>query len=283
MFKHLLNEAAFIDRIDLSVWATEKPVTDGLLDRDMAPILTRNSQKPDYKKSKSLYAYRVSGKSNLTSNPVRLVYGKVSRLPRVPPMCVALWSEAMPVTGAQVNETLRMLLPNATRVQPVSVELTFDFEGIGIDTLNHGVIYRARTWDQVEDNSGSRTIYIGSRRSPWQLKIYDKARGVARFELTLRRGFLSGIGVQQPDNILSLRLLDLRKMFSFCRVDGAEIRREAMKRWPGDQYWQEFACEWEGDGRPMQSLLRLLRGRKSVFTSSPLQRTLEKMQMNLVW
>jgi hypothetical protein len=120
VFKHLLNEAAFIDRIGLSVWSNQKPNLDLLLDSKNIGILT----------PKSLYARCLTGNSPLTGNPVRMQYAKISRFPRVPPLSIGMRSETLPLTGAQVNEILRQLVPGAVKIQPVYVELTFVSSGL---------------------------------------------------------------------------------------------------------------------------------------------------------
>jgi hypothetical protein len=96
-FKYLLNKAAFIDGITLSVWTQGKPVVEGLVDVEQKPILT----------SKSIYARYVSAKSPLTGNPVEIWYGKVPKFPRVPNCQMRMRSEFLPLTGSQINETVR--------------------------------------------------------------------------------------------------------------------------------------------------------------------------------
>jgi hypothetical protein len=279
VFRYLLNEAAFVDRIVLSVWTDRKPVPDQLVDSKSIGILSR----------KSRYARRLSGKCPLTGNPVEVLYGKVSRFPRVPPCSVALRSETVPLTGSQVNETMRSLFPTATRIQPVLVELTFDFRkrNVFVGRLHQCLIHRARQTSEVTDLVGRRTIYIGSAASSWQVKIYDKVKRkrIVRLELTLRRALLRNIRIEQPDNITSLRSIELEKMFSLRRFSSPRIVA-ATNGWR-DVYWQDMARNWEFDDRPLQMLCRMLNGKGDVtgrlFPRSALQRTVETMQKNLIW
>lgn len=281
VFKYLLNEAAFVDRIVLSVWTDGKPVRDQLVDWESIGILSRER--------KSNYARLLSGKTSLTGNPVDIRYGKVSRFPRVPPCQVTLRSEEVPMTGAQVNETMRSLFPTATRIRPVEVELTFDLQkkNVFVARLHQQMIHRARQTDEEADSFGRRTIYVGSPRSSWQVKVYDKikAKRIVRLELTLRRALLRKIGIAQPDNMASLRAIELEDMFSLRRFSHPRIVA-ASNGWR-DEYWREMACDWEFYGRPLQMLCRMLDAKGDVrarlFPRSRLQRTLETMQKNLIW
>jgi hypothetical protein len=275
VFRYLLNEAAFVDTIALSVWTEENTILDQLLDARNIGILSRNS----------FYARRLSGRAPLTGNPVDVLYGKVSRFPRVPPCRVVLRSEEVPLTGAQVNETMRLLFPNATRIQPVLVELTFDLKRVSVPKLQQQIVHRARQWQELQDVGRRKTLYIGSPASSWQLRIYDKTKRVVRLELILQQKFLSDLGIRQPDAIVRLRSLQLRQYFSLRRFSPSRIAA-ATKGWR-DEYWQDMAREWESDGRPLQMLCRMLGGKGDttgrLFPRSGLQRTVEKMQKNRVW
>ena len=88
MFRYCLNNAAFIDRIVLSVNTDNKPNLKQSLEAKDIGILS----------PKSLYSRKLTGKAALTGNPVQILYGKVSRFPRVPPYPVVLRSEAVPLT-----------------------------------------------------------------------------------------------------------------------------------------------------------------------------------------
>jgi hypothetical protein len=154
VFPYLLNKAAFVDTIWMSVWTDEKPVLYQLLDEKREGIL----------KSGSPYARLVEGKAPLTGNPVQILYGKVSRFPRVPPCRVTMWSEEVPLTGAQVNEAMRLLLPAATRIQPTLVELTFDLAKTSVGYLHRYMIHGARQWNELVDRR-RRTVYVGSPAS----------------------------------------------------------------------------------------------------------------------
>jgi hypothetical protein len=257
------------------VWMEEKPVLGGLLDSNNVGILT----------PKSLYARCLSGKTPLTGNPVRLLYARVSRLPRVPPVCLFMRSEEVPLTGAQVNETVRLLFPSTARVQPVVAEMTFDVTGVPVWQIHQRLVYRARQYTELMDVRGKKTVYIGSAKSAWQLRIYDRAPDVVRLELILRRQLLSGLGIRQPDTLLALRLLAIERMFSIRNLFRTRVAA-ITNNWD-DPYWTNLVSDWQDDGRPLQGLCRMLAvttdGMDRVFPRSRLGYTLEQMQGNLIW
>jgi hypothetical protein len=277
MFQHCVNRAAFIDRIVLSVWTEQKPVLDQLLEAKNIGVWS----------SKSRYARRLWGKTPVTGNPVEVLYGKASRLPRVPPCQVIMRSEEVPLTGAQVNETMRLLFPGATRIQPVLAELTFDLKNrASVLYLYRHMIHGARSFVEWSYLDGSTTVYIGSPKSPWQIRIYDKAKakGIVRLELILRQKLLFGYGIRQPDTVVTLRSMDLKSMFSLRRF--ARARLEAAADGWRDVVRRDIVGEWEQYGGTAQLLCRMLRGRGDegrLFPRSGLQRTVEKMQRNLIW
>ena len=276
IFPYLLNQAAFVDTIVMSVWTEKKPVLYQLLDEKREGILKPGSR----------YARSFKGKAPLTGNPVQILYGKVSRFPRVPPCYVTMWSEEVPLTGAQVNETMRLLFPNATGIKPVKAELTFDLTKVSVNYLHQHMIHGARQWYEWTDRVGRRrTVYIGSAASPWQVKIYDKTSGVVRLELTLRRDLLRERRIEEPDKVVTLRSLNQQPMFSLRRFSRPRVAA-ATNKW-NDQYWQDVACNWERSGSSLQRLCQMLvaRGDKTgrLFPFARLQRTLENMQRNLIW
>jgi hypothetical protein len=195
-------------------------------------------------------------------------------------------SEEVPLTGAQVNETMRLLFPNATEIKPVKAELTFDLTKVSVNYLHQHMIHGARQWYEWTDRVGRRrTVYIGSPTSDWQIRIYDKTERVVRLELILRRGILPENGILQPDNVVKLRSLDLQPLFSLRRFSRPRVAAATMG-W-NDPYWQDVACNWERSGSSLQRLCNMLVGRGdktgSLFPLSRRQRNLERMQGNLIW
>jgi hypothetical protein len=277
MFRYCLNNAAFIDRVVLSVNSDKKPTLDQLLDREDKGILSPKSRK-------SFYSRCCKGKAPNTGNPVQVLYGRVSRFPRVPPYRVVMRSEEVPLTGAQVNEVIRLLFPGATSVRPVLVELTFDLKSTSVNYLQRHVLHRARLYYEYSSLRG-KTAYFGSSSSPWQLRIYDKAPGIVRVELILKVKLLSRYGIQQPDGIGTLRSLKLNSMFAFKKFSRPRII-EATSSW-SDEYWREAVREWYYYGQHLNGLSRILGKSRSetdrIFPLSGVQRRVVKMQRNLIW
>src|SRR5580700_2916485 len=92
-FNYLVDAVAFIDRIEFSIDSDQPPVSRNILAATNTGIL--NSQ--------SFHSRCISGKCSITGNPVKILYGKATRLPQVPPCRMVLRSEEVPWTGAQAN------------------------------------------------------------------------------------------------------------------------------------------------------------------------------------
>jgi hypothetical protein len=148
------------------------------------------------------------------------------------------------------------------------------------------MIHGARSFVELSDLDGRTTVYIGSPKSPWQIRIYDKAKpkGIVRLELILRRNLLFDYGIRQPDTVVTLRSMELKSMFSLRRFAPARLAA-ATNGWR-DVVRRDIVGEWEQYGGTAQLLCRMLRGRGDegrLFPRSGLQRTVEKMQQNLIW
>jgi hypothetical protein len=275
VFSYLVNKAAFLDRIVLSVWSGGKPVSDQISEVRNVGILSGDS----------LYSRCLSGKWTLTGNPVQILYGKVSLLPRVPPFRLILRSEAIPITGAQINTLARSIFPNAVRMQVSQVELTLDLKGLSVPHFRRCMVHHARGWSEKSGLADRKTLYVGSRCSPWQVVIYDKAANIVRYEVVLRRGFLFKRGLSSPDALVTLRQLDLWRLASVRR-----FRRErvvsATEGWSNTTL-KEMLLDWDVDGRPLQTLYRFLRKTgiqpDSVLRRSSCQLRMDEMLRNLIW
>lgn len=139
----------------------------------------------------------------------------------------------------------------------------------------------------MEDRDGRKTIYVGSPASSWQVRIYDKdkSKEVVRLEFALGRGFLSGFGINRPEDVLMLRCLDVWQLVSLRKFSRRHAAR-AIRQWKS-QIAKEMVLDWFEDGRTVASLVELLKSRKvklsAVFTKTELQRRLETMQRRLIW
>ncbi len=275
MFGYCSNQAAFIDRIVLSVWSNAKPKLNRLPKAKDSGILSQ----------KSLYARLFNGEDPLTGNPVQIKYIKVSPFPRVPPYSMTIRSEKLPLTGAQINELLRLTFPEATRIQPVLVEVPFDLKGTSVGEIEYRMIHRARLYSVLQDPYARRTFYCGSPSSSWQIRVYDKAEDLVRLEVVLRRAYLQKFGIRQPDSLVRLRSLPLDQMFTIRKFSRPNVVA-ATKNWR-DQYWRDAASSWGYFKKSLRLLARMLGKTRSeidqIFPRSRLQRVVESMQANLIW
>jgi hypothetical protein len=169
-------------------------------------------------------------------------------------------------------------------MQVSQTELTLDLTGHSVPYFRRHIVHRTRSWREIDSASG-KTLYVGSRFSPWQVVIYDKAANIVRYEVVLRRSFLLKRGLSSPDALVTLRQLDLKRLASLRSFRRDQVV-SATERWPNTTL-KEMLLDWDYDGRPLQTLYRFLRksGIKpdSVLCRSSGQLRMDAMLRNLVW
>lgn len=272
VFSHLVDKAAFIDTIRLSVHSDQRPRLDEITDQQNKGILSSGSN----------YARMITGTWTATGNPITILYGKVNRFSAVPPVSLTVRSESVPVTGAQINKMVESMFPRVRDVRISSVELTFDVSTFSFSEVCRSVVYRAIHTSELSGARGRRTFYIGSPRSPWFARIYEKREGVLRVEFKLQRGFLSAQGLGRPDDLVALGTLQLSKLISLRKVSRTRIIA-ATEGWP------EVARDWclRSAIRPLWLLHRMACANgldaNRLLPESASQRQLESMQRLLVW
>jgi hypothetical protein len=274
VFRYLIDQAAFVDTIRLSAFTNQRPELDQLADVKSIGI----------RSEKSTYSRKVSGIWNVTGNPVSIAYGRVNRFPRVPDASLTVRSESRPVTGAELNKLVGTIFPEATRVRPSLVELTFDVSTLSYPKMFQSAVYRAIRTSTFKSARGERTLNIGSLRSPWSATIYEKIKdeGILRIEFKLRRGFLSARGMNTPNDLLALRGLQISNLMSFRKFSRAGAAAET-------EGWPETAVDWcqRSSTRPLWLVNRILLNNGAdasrVLPMSSKQRQLERMQTQLVW
>ena len=275
LFPCLVDVGSFIDRGVFSIWGDGNPDTEQIVEEKNFPILSGNS----------FYARCLSGEWVVTGNPMKAKYGKATRLPAVPPCQLIVYSEQVPLTGSQIHLLIQDLLPNASRVEVSEVEFTRDLAGLSVDYFRRRMVHRAHKRKSVIDAAGRQTFYIGSRLSPLQVRIYDRTPDIVRFEVVLRRSFLVERGLCNPDELVRLRSLDLRPMFSLRKVSEARVFA-ATQQLTNDAVKQSL-WDWNDAGRPLQKMYRVLRSNgidpDSVLKVSSRQLQMELMQGNLIW
>ena len=125
-----------------------------------------------------------------TGNPFELRYGRIQPWPKLPPLRLIGRSNSVPLTGSQLALIAQSLVRQGFNAQIRLVELTFDTQEIPIRHFRLHLFTRCRLFQELRDSAGRETFYVGSRRSPWQLRIYQKTSGIVRLEYILNRPFL---------------------------------------------------------------------------------------------
>jgi len=224
VFSWAVDKVAFIDKIVVGVNDERNPnFQEELQHHESFGIYT-----PD-----SLYSRAASGILWLSGNRVDLVYGKKKQFRNVPALKITMHSERIPVTAAQVKLLVGKLIVNSGRVRVSQLEFTYDFTGVSIEYVLAHLIHRAKTAVKVLSDGKRKTIYVGSPRSAWQGRIYQKTDSVLRLEFILRRSFLSRHGINQPEDLLLLRKLNVWKLMSVRRLsthNPGVLRRTRLQR-----------------------------------------------------
>jgi hypothetical protein len=166
-----------------------------------------------------------------------------------------------------------------------SLEVTFDVTGATVDYILQHLIHRAHGGVRVVSDGKCRTIYVGSSRSAWQVRIYEKRRGVVRLEFILRRRFLARHGINRPEDALLLRRLRLWDLLSLRRFSASSAAR-VTRTWD-NALGKQLVRTWGIYRRELEWLPRVLRNHGvhpyRVLTRTRLQRKLEAMQRRFVW
>jgi hypothetical protein len=277
IFSWAVNSVAFIDKIVLSV--------DGHLKSDFENELHHPVSRGIRAKPTSLYSRAVSGVVWLSGNPADVVYGRRKRFKNVPTVRVTIHSKRVPVTGAQVMMLIKSLTAGASEIRVSNVEFTFDVTGATIDYVRTHLIYRAQLDARVLSDGQRITIYAGSPHSAWQVRIYEKTRTTLRLEFILRRSYLSRHGINQPEDLLLLRKLNVWELLSVRRFSASSAAR-VTKTWD-NTIGKELVLTWGEYRRPLRLLPRILRNHKvdpdQVLQRTRLQKKMQEMQKRFVW
>jgi len=271
IFEHFTDNVAFIDRVDLSVWGRRRKVPK----RTVSILRHFSIGGPG-----SLYGHSNHGICRATRNRFEQRYGVLRWPRRVPPCRFILYSNGTPLTCANVQLVLDAMMRRGCRTSLSKVELTFDLNTPSVDFFRDHVVTAARKFTYISNDRG-RFFCAGTRNSPWQLVVYDKA-SIVRFEVVLRRPFLRKLRVTLPHEIVRLRTLDLRRL---VRVQESETQNLAddsnvsgyvlwvIRNWAERFPTREFANALRGCGRKPDEWLR----------PCPVERKIRQMQRRLVW
>ena len=207
------------------------------------------------------YGYSSDGLLDWTGNRYHANYVKWSRLPNVPEALLWLNSEVSPLTVAEIRRASCCFSKHAAQLSGVDIawDLPSNFNDISRSLVSR--ITRRRLL-LVDHKTGRRTLYFGTRQGERQVCLYDKAPGVVRLEVRLRRRALRRLGITSVDQLPLLRNVDFRPLVAFCElrvpvVVGERHRRGAWQYFAQHQPLDRLAREFTEHYRvPRQELLR---------------------------
>jgi hypothetical protein len=162
------------------------------------------------------------GRCRLSGNPVQWKFLPVGWQVRSARYEFTLRAEKLPVTCEELLNVIDSLMLPGSRHEVEALEFTAD-TSLEMQHCRRDLFTPARTVYEVGDRNGKSMLCVGSPRSAWQLRLYNKTDSILRCHLTLRK----------------LRLSNARDVGYFCTVD---LSRFAT--------WLEIAA-------PMTALLRL--------------------------
>jgi hypothetical protein len=275
VFGYLTDQAAFIDRVDLSLRGKRRRRPKGMVSVVRRfPIGGRES----------LYARAVEGLCPATGNPFQLKYG-VRRWPgRVPPVRLILRSQLTPLSGAQAELVSSSLMCRGFRSQVSKVELTMDLTGTSVDFFEARLQTSARRFRTLRDIEGRKTYYVGGPRSHWQVRIYQKTDTVVRVEFIFRIPFLRRYGVRKPDELVLLRRVDLGRLIWLREIDTSKLEVGEKRRPKDDQNRVlRSLAQWLSAKEFSNALKELGIRRPDIFIPCVLESKLRRLQRRLLW
>ena len=275
VFAHLVDERAFVDRIRIGL--------DGMRrKRPPAQITVGDSFAiggPDRP-----YARALNGLCPRTGNPFQVRYGANPGFPNLHGQILDLRSGELPLTLQDCKEVAGSLLRAGYRSQITYLELTCDLSGTSVAHLRDHFVARATYFRELRDSLGFMTVYIGSPKSPWQLKIYDKLNAIVRVEFALRPHSLRGLCVEEPDDVSELRSFDSAQFVRFCNLTSRPSKQSVAHIWK--PWVKDLLVSWSPN-RSLQTWARLMRGWKvdaaPYLANSEVQRRLRGMHRRFLW
>ena len=274
IFSWTRDRAAFIDRICLSVRGSlGTNFTDNILDPQNRATLHPTS----------IYSRVVRGKCPVTENRIEIRYGRAKHFENIPPVQIVMHSEKVPVTGAHALRLLKGLCTDAPDVSVSLVELTFDFTRIRTAFLLRHLVHKAKGDVRILTDGKRTTLYVGSPRSAWQVRIYRKQSSVLRLEFILRRPFLARHGLLQVEDLVLLRCFPLWDLLSFRRFSKSSAVRATEHK---SAFVKKLIVTWGATRPTVQRLPTILKRfgiDAQVLRPTDLQRRLHAMQRHLIW
>jgi hypothetical protein len=279
VFKDLVGERAFLDKKTSLIWGKRKTVIGaGVIPVDNKPIGGGHR----------IYARLLRAKST-SGNSVGCKYGlftKAGWRRKLAPLQITLKSDLVPISCAESLTVDASLVRTRYRERVSQVELTFDISTRDIPEfgeLERSIFTTARKSNLKQDARGRKTLYVGSPRSPLQLRLYQKTDRITRFEFILRAPFLRSLGIVAAHELILLRQVDFTSFVkwpierSLSIFDQLSRHESGWKLWCSLELWrhssQEVECQLKNYGVDTTGL----------FIESTLDRTLRRMQKRLIW
>ena len=273
VFPHLVNEAAFIDVVDIALWGDRRINVPDWIEREKSRAIGGPGR---------AYARCIRGRNRKTGNRFQFRYGRFMPYGNVSPFALSLRSDRLPVTCADVELAIAAFLRQGCRAKISRIELTFDVEDIALSLFARELCTTARCFREFESNTGT-TLYAGGPKSPWQVKFYEKTSTIVRVEFTFRNVFLRRHGIVRPHEAFMLRKAHLWDHVSFREVDqshGAALPARIR------EHWTRLGHGLPPD-MPSSIVLKSLRDARvdpsRWLVRSPREVLLRKMLSNLIW
>jgi hypothetical protein len=212
-----------------------------------------------------------------TGNRYRTNYSKWTRLPNVPEGMVWLDSEQSPLTVAEIRRASRCFSKHAAQLSGADIawDIRSNFDDLFCSIVS---LTTRRRLLLVDRKTGRRTLYLGTRQGERQVCLYDKAPGVVRLEVRLRRRALRRLGITRPDQLPRLRNVDLSRLVSFCELRVPPVVREKYRR---------AAWRYSSRHQPLDTLIREFTQyyrvpRRELLHATPLDARIREMKRRLL-
>ena len=274
IFPELVDRRAFFDRVVLTIRGRRKKLSGtAVINRTNLPIGGE----------KSHYARVERGVVAATGNSFDLRYGPLRLQKIVPPLVLVLRSDRTPISAENALAAVKLLCEKGWTASVSQVEITFDLTGTSVGFFERNVLTPARRFKTLGE--GRLTHYIGGRTSPWQIRVYDKAPGLVRFEFVGRRAFLRAHGIHRPAHLVLLRDIDLRPRVQLRELDKGQMK--TLEESIDEDYRRRVLARWDRD-LPLRVFLPAVKKYFSavpdeLVVPSPVEERLRRMQWQLVW
>ncbi len=285
VFAHLVNRAAFIDRIEISLrgqrfdWlrAPETAEPELRITAD-CPIGGKNG-----------WYGRLMHAVNDDGNAVTLKYGvrgAGKRFQNVPPIRLGLRAVGAPVTAQQIAEAIGTFMAHTDSARISLVEFSFDIRSARSVDVAKQVFARAHRFRELIDEQGRFTTYFGSPRSAVQTRVYQKTCEIVRVEFVLRNEFLQSFGVVSPEHLTRLREVPWWKYLRFMEYRKNWHRLLAKQIQRSSDWRSRIVFEWPLCSGSLELFEQMLIDEgiepSRILRESALQRRLRAMQSKAV-